>query len=73
MESDLAALSRYKSGVQVRVLELATPDKDIVERVRISSYFDGALDTPDEVEATTERLREDLLKLLAEGKRIVLE
>lgn len=74
IEAELAALSSYRSRVMARVLELATPDEpDAVERVRLAAYFDGSLDTPDAVEVVTERLKEDLLKLLAEGKRIVFE
>jgi hypothetical protein len=74
MEAELTALSKYKSGVITRVLELTDDDgTDGIERVRLATYFDGSLDTPDAVEAVTERLKEDLLKLLAEGKRIVFE
>jgi hypothetical protein len=74
MESELAALPSYRSRVTARVLELAGDDgTDGVERVRLAAYFDGSLDTEDSVVAATERLKEDLLKLLAEGKRIVFE
>jgi hypothetical protein len=44
-----------------------------VERVRVSAFFDGALESPESVDAAVDRLREHLLKLVAEGARIVLE
>jgi hypothetical protein len=41
--------------------------------VRLAVYFDGrVLDSEEAVQSATERLREDLLKILAEGKKIVL-
>jgi hypothetical protein len=75
METDLVALYRIKSDVLARLLELATPDEqDHIEHVRLAAYFDGGvLDSEEAVQAATERLREDLLKILAEGKKIVLE
>ena len=75
METDLVALYKIKSDVLARLLELAAPDeKDHIEHVRLAAYFDGGmLDSEEAVEAATERLREDLLKILAEGKKIVLE
>jgi uncharacterized Zn finger protein (UPF0148 family) len=75
METDLVALHRVKSDVLTRLLELAAPDEqDHIEHVRLAAYFDGGvLDSEEAVEAATERLREDLLKILAEGKKIVLE
>ena len=74
MESELAALPSYRSRVIARVLELAAPDEpDAIERVRLLGYFDGSLETPEAVETATERLKEDLLKIIAEGKRIVFE
>ena len=44
-----------------------------MERVRLSTYFDGFLDTPEAVEAVTERLKDDLIKLLEAGTLIVFE
>ncbi len=75
METDLVALYSVKSDVLARLLELASPDEqDHIEHVRLAAYFDGAvLDSEEAVQAATERLREDLLKILAEGKKIVLE
>ena len=66
------ALSGLKSQVLDRVLDIV--EQDHIEHVRLAAYFNGGvLDSEDAVQAATERLREDLLKLLAEGKKIVLE
>jgi hypothetical protein len=76
METDLVALSGLKFQALDRVRGIVEPDH--IERVRLAAYFDGeVLDSEEAVQAATERaterLREDLLKLLAEGKKIVLE
>jgi len=72
METDLVALSSLKFAVLDRLLGIV--EDDHIEHVRLSAYFNGGvLDSEEAVQAATERLREDLLKILAEGKKIVLE
>jgi hypothetical protein len=72
METDLVALAGLKFQAIDRVLGIV--EQDHIERVRLAAYFDGGvLDSEESVQAATERLREDLLKILAEGKKIVLE
>jgi len=72
METDLVALAGLKFQAIDRVLGIV--EQDHIERVRLAAYFDGGvLDSEEAVQAATERLREDLLKILAEGKKIVLE
>lgn len=72
MESDLAALPGLKTQVVSRVLELNNPEPNI-ERVRLASFFDGGLDSQEAVETAVENLKSHLMKLVAEGARIVLE
>ena len=72
MESDLAALNALKSQVLARVQELTAPEEKI-ERVRLADFFDDSLDSEEAIEEAVAQLREHLLKLLAEGVRIVLE
>jgi uncharacterized protein YerC len=82
MESDLAAVDSLKSRTIREIQELATPERRIV-RVRVSTILGSIIEKPDgpndanEFEARlTERLnelKEHLLKLLAEGARIILE
>jgi hypothetical protein len=72
MESESAAVDTLKSHA-IRVLqELATPEKKIV-RVRLASVLGSVVETPEDVEQAVERLKEHLLKLLAEDTRLVLE
>jgi hypothetical protein len=72
METDLVALAGLKLQARDRILNIV--EQDHIERVRLAAYFDGGvLDSEEAVQAATERLREDLLKILAEGKKIVLE
>ena len=72
LESDIAALNGLKSEVMVRIQEIVAP-KDKVKRVRISEYFNESIDSEEAVERAIERLRGDLLKLVAEGMKIILE
>lgn len=74
MESDLTAVSSLKSSVVSRLIELAAPpDTEAFEHVRLSSFFDGSLDSPEEVDAAVERLKEHLHRIVADGKKVVLE
>jgi hypothetical protein len=72
MESDLAALPGLKSQVLARIHELTAPQEKI-ERVQVAEFFGGSLDTEAAVEEAVERLREHLLKLVAEKVKIILE
>jgi hypothetical protein len=72
VEADIAAAHGLKAGVLQAVSSLAAPTERI-ERVRIAAFLSGTLNSAEDVEAAIERLREHLLKLLAEGARIVLE
>lgn len=72
MDSDVAAASELWDEAQERLLLAIAPDIP-VERVRVSAFFDGSLESPEAVDAAVERLREHLLKLVAEDVRIVLE
>lgn len=72
MDSDVAAASELRDEAQERLLLAIAPDTP-VERVRVSAFFDGSLESPEAVDAAVERLREHLLKLVAEEVRIVLE
>lgn len=76
IESDLAALPSLKSQVQARLQELTAPvaTRDgRVERVKLAEFFQGTLDSEEAVNEALERLREHLLKLIAERARIIIE
>jgi len=72
MESDLAALGGLRAQVLARIQEILTP-KEKVQRIRLSEYFSDSLDSEDSINMAVEQLREQLLKLLAEGARIIIE
>ncbi|MCI0698477.1 BREX system P-loop protein BrxC [candidate division KSB1 bacterium] len=76
IESDLAALPSLKSQVLARLQELTAPvaTRDgRIERVKLSEFFKETLDSEQAVDEALERLREHLLKLIAERARIIIE
>lgn len=72
MESDLAAVPGLRSQVVARLQELTRP-AEVLERVRPAAFFPPTIESEDAVHAGVERLRDHLLKRLAEGYKIVLE
>jgi hypothetical protein len=72
IESDIAALDGLKSQVIAQIQSIIAPEEH-VERVRLSTFFTGTFESKQEIDDTVERLREYLLKLLAEGVKIILE
>ena len=72
LDADLDALPSRFAGVVARILEISTP-KEKVQRVRIAGFFDGALDSEEAIRKAVEELREHLMKLHAEGFKIVVE
>jgi hypothetical protein len=76
MESDIAALSFLKAQTVARVQELTTPPEvegARHERVRVADFFVGPLDSESAIKEAVERLTDYLLKLSAEGVRIIVE
>ncbi len=81
MESDVAAVTARRSEVIRRLQELATPEQKVVT-VRVADILGSVLrdvdpkdleKTEKAVDEALNALKEHLLKLLAEGSRIVLE
>lgn len=73
MESDLAALGGLFAQVVTQVQKLTTPPETKVQRVRVSEFFGGAMETEDQVKQAVARLQDHLLKLLDEKVKIVVE
>ena len=71
MESDLAAVAGLKAQVIGRLQEITAPKEKKLERVRLVEFFTEAIESEESVERTIERLREHLLKLVAEGVKII--
>jgi hypothetical protein len=72
MESDLAALSGLRTQVLSRIIELTTPEPRI-ERVQLASFFNGGLESSEEVKAAVNNLEKYLLKLVADEVQIICE
>ena len=73
MESDLAALGGLFAQVVAQLQKLTTPADVKVERVRITEFFSGSMDSEDQVKQAVARLQDHLLKLSDEGVKIVVE
>jgi len=56
----------------VRLQELTAP-KEKVERVKLTAFFNNGLESEEEIEKALDQLRTHLLKLMAEGVKIILE
>lgn len=72
MESEIAAVEALKLRAVRELQELAAPEKKII-RVRVSSFLGNVIETSEDIEEAMERLKEHLIKLLAEDARIILE
>jgi hypothetical protein len=72
MESDIAALDGLKTQALIRLQELTAPQEK-VERVKLASYFTNRLENEEDLEKAVEQLKAHLLKLMAEGIKIILE
>jgi hypothetical protein len=73
MESDIAALGGLFAQVVAQIQKLTTPPEVKLQRVRISEFFSGAIDSEETVKQAVARLQDHLLKLLDEGVKIVVE
>jgi hypothetical protein len=72
LESDIAAAPALRAAVIGRIQEVTRP-KERVERVRLSQFGSEALDSDVAVERLVENVKQHLLKLVAEGVRIIVE
>ena len=72
MESDIAAASGLRAQVLARVQEVVRPTEQVA-RVRLADLVQEPLDSEAAVRNFVQALEDHLLKLLAEGRRIVIE
>ena len=72
MESDLDAVDGLRTKVLIRIQELTAPQEK-VERVKLSSFFGIGIENEEELEKSIEQLKTHLLKLIAEGVKIILD
>jgi len=72
LESDVAAVPALKAAILARLQEVTRP-KERVERVRLGQFSNEPLDSEGAVERLLDNVKQHLLKLVAEGVRIVVE
>jgi hypothetical protein len=72
MESDLAAAPYLGEKAKEGLLQLLRPAQT-VERLQAARYFGSSVETPEELEAGIQGLREDCEKLLAQGARVIIQ
>jgi len=72
MESDITAAQALKSSALEKVLEATQPDEEF-ERVKVALFLGSSIGSIDELEDAIDKLKGHIEKLLAEGKRVILE
>jgi len=73
MDSDLEALGGLFAKAVAEMQRLTTPPETKVQRVKVSEFFSGSFETPEQVKEAVARLQDHLLKLLDEGVKILVE
>jgi hypothetical protein len=72
MESDIAAVEPLTREVVRRLQQFLEPDEN-VERFRVADHFSGKISNEQELDEAWKPLREKLVKILAQGSKVVLE
>jgi hypothetical protein len=75
METDILAVERLRQDATVKLEALLVPPEasQQIKRVRVRDYFRAAVSTEREFEESFQALRDQCLKLIAEGNRVILE
>jgi hypothetical protein len=73
LESDIEAVESIARQVVRRVMELAAPTEEKIERVAIARLYPTRIASTEELNVFIESLRKRLTKALAEGSTVVLE
>lgn len=72
LDSDLAAVEGLKREVLAEV-ERLTGSQNRIERVRVAQFFKGSVSDSDEFRVALRRFEEQVIKLLSEGCRVIIE
>lgn len=72
IESDVVAAPSLKIKALEEILK-ATQPEEIFEKIKISSFFGTSVSSIDELDKGIQNLKEQIEKLLAEGKKVILE
>lgn len=73
IDSDITAAPTLKNKALEKILEVTLPPEEKYERVKITLFLGNSVNDLDELEEGIERLRDHLQKILAEGKKVILE
>ena len=73
IDSDITAASTLKNKALEKILEVTLPSEEKYERVKITLFLGNSVNDLDELEEGIQRLRDHLQKILAEGKKVILE
>ena len=71
LRSDRAACSTMLSGAVEQILRLV--DGDRIVRVRVSSYFNGGIESEEQLEQALTGLKDQCLELIGEGKKVLVQ
>ena len=72
MESDIEAVEGVTRGVVRRLQQFLEPEEQI-ERFRVAQHFSGRITNDIELDEAIKILREKIAKLLAQGRKVILE
>jgi len=72
LENSIISVDRIRGDAITRIQEIVAP-KQRIERIKISQFINSALETPEDVEEAVERLKQELMKRIAEGATIIVE
>lgn len=81
IESDLAAVATYRAQALEQVAAVTNPPERTatgmesrpIHRVRAANFFGGSLSTEEDVQEALSRMRDELLRLIGQGARIIIE
>jgi len=72
LESDISATETLRKEALQKIEELLTPEVKI-ERIKISSFISGSIDSEDDLNKGLDKIREIAMKHISEGKKVLLD
>jgi hypothetical protein len=72
MEADLDAADGRLRNALNRLMDLTAP-QERMERIRLADYFQGTIETEDQIRDVLEKLEEQLIQMIRDGVRIIIE
>lgn len=72
LENNIISIDRLKGDVLTKIQAIVSP-KQRIERIKLSHYINSALETEEDVNDAIERLKQELMKIIAKGATIIVE